>query len=289
MGTTMSDSEVLDTTEKIRKRLEIEYHICDRTLTDSVLNCLGYKTSYNRTEGRKPSICPQWKHFHPIIDLRESLRYRLGSLIWHCRQFSKYQQEYAERISKLKLNGKDYHNETRDAYYIASYILDDVVFCSVSSFDYFAQLIYKINHPEKRGKKFWSNLVAHCDFEDPELSNLIKKTNDELVRSLSRLRGRSIHTQADIGALKQTESFDLRGITHTFEYLMPQEALRRLPFFDETKEFPIEPGAYLIALHTIIGIRKILIQLGRYEYACVFVSMKIVVQKLVLNNYNFEC
>ena len=93
----MAESEALDSMEKIRQRLENEYLLCDKNLTDSVFSCLGYKTSSVRPEGRRPSICPQWEHFHPIIELRESFRYRLGSLIWHCRQFSQHQHENARR------------------------------------------------------------------------------------------------------------------------------------------------------------------------------------------------
>lgn len=266
----MDESDVLDSTEKINKRLENEYLLCDKNLTDSIFSCIGYKTSQVRPEGRKPSVCPQWEDFHPIIELRESLKYRLGSLIWHCRQLPSHQHEYAEKISRLKIEGNDSHNEARDACYIASYMLDDVVFCAASVFDYLAQLIFKINRPKMRGKKLWGNLVLHRDFEDPELSGIIKKAHSELVHGLSRLRGRSIHIKADIGFLNETETYDLAGITHSFDYAMPKEALNRLPFFDETRDYPIEPGAYLIALHTIMRVREILIQLEKFEYACVY-------------------
>lgn len=270
----MTDSADLNTTENISKRLEIEYHNCSREIHDSVINCLAYKTTEHRPENRKPSICPQWEHFHSVIELKESLNYRVGSLIWHCRQFPRHQKEFAETISELKIKRKDHHSETRDAYYTASYILDDIVFCSVSVFDYLAQLIYKINHPEKKGKKYWNELAKHRDYEDPKLAELIKKTHYDYVHSLSRLRGRSIHTQADIGGLQVDETYNSKGITHTFDFLMPEEALRFLPFFSEDKRFSIEPGAYLIALHTLVSVRDILVQLGCYKYTCVYDPLK---------------
>ena len=116
----MSDEGVLDSTEKIRDRLEHEYHIVGRFLMDKILKCLGYKTTSHRPENRNPSVCPQWEHFHAVIDLRESLGYRLGSLIWHCRQFPQLQKEHVEKISELRIRGKDHHNEMRDAYFITA-------------------------------------------------------------------------------------------------------------------------------------------------------------------------
>ncbi len=265
----MAEAEILDSTEKIRNRLESEYQLIGEILMKETMKCLGYKTSQGRPENRNPSVCPQWEHFHPIIESRESLIYRISSLIWHCRQFNEYQQNCARKISELKINGKDHHNEMRDAYYTVSYLFDDVVFGAASVFDYLAQLIFRLNFPTKRGQKFWNDLVKERNHEDPELGVIVSKTNKDFANKLARLRGRSIHTQADIAGLELSEQFNGTGVLHTFNFTMPKEALKITSIFDsEKKDFPIEPGAYLLALQTIVSVRDIVIQLGSYKYEC---------------------
>lgn len=233
------------------------------------MKCLGYKTSQNRSGNHIPSVCPQWEHFHSVIESRDSLGYRLGSLFWHCKQFPHYQTEHASKISELRIKGKDYHNELRDAYYTVSYLFDDIVFCSASVFDYLAQVIFRLNFPERRGRKFWNDLVKEKFHEDRTLGDLIAKIDSDYTKRLSRLRGRSIHTQADIGGLKFMEQFNRSGVSHIFNFTIPQEAAKILPILNlEREDFPIEPGAYLIALQTIASVRDVLIKLGSYEYEC---------------------
>lgn len=261
----------LDAAEKIRKQLDSEHHSFFQVLMESTLNCLAYKTNADRPEGRKPSIRVQWEHFHEVIDLRESLNYRVGSLIWHCSQFHSHQIRHAKNISELKINGKVHHNEMRDANFVLSYLFDDVVFCAVSAFDYLAHLIFKMNHPKKRGKKYWNELVKVRNFEDPLLGEMIRLINNDFVKKLSGLRGRSIHTQADVGSLEVKESYNLEGVTHSFIFLMPEEAIRLLPIFnEEDKDTSIDSGANLIALHTIANIRDVLEKIGDFEYECLY-------------------
>lgn len=191
--------------------------------------------------------------------------------MWHCWQLPKHHKEYAKKISELRVSGEEHHNEMRDAYFVASYLLDDVVFCSVSAFDYLAQLVFKLNFPERKGKKYWAELVKVDNHEDERLGEIIKATDDGFVYGLSRLRGRSIHARADVGGIELKEYFSEDGVTHTFNFTMPEEAMKLVSIFDtERNDFPIEPGSYLIALHSLVALRNILDRLGSFEYRCLY-------------------
>jgi hypothetical protein len=265
----MPEAKTLNNTESIKKRLEVEYQIFNQFLFEKLSNCLGYKTDFLRPEGRRPSICPQWEHFHSVIESRESLSYRVSSLLWHCMQFPDHHKVHVEKISKLWIEDKEHHNETRHAVNMASFLFDDVVFCAVSVFDYLAQLIFRLNFPSKTGQKFWSNLEKERNHEDKSLGELIKQIHYEFVKGLSKLRGRSIHTMADSGGIELKEYFHTDGVTHSFNFTIPKQARKQIPIFAEVgDDFPIEPGSYLIAVHTIFYVNKILDKLGSYEYKC---------------------
>jgi len=267
----MSDDGTIKSTPEARERLEIEYKIFNRFLFEKTSNCLAYKTDFLRSSDSEPSVCPQWQHFHKAINSRDSLGYRVGALIWHCRQFPDHHKFHTEKISELIVRGQEHFNESMHASNIASFLFDDVIFCAVSVFDYLSQLIFRHNYPTRKGRKLWSDLVKIKDHEDEKLGEMIQSVNGSFVKGLSRLRGRSIHEEANVGHLECNEFFDEGGITHSFNFAMPDEAMKLVSIFSAShKSFSIEPGAYLIALHTIFSVRNILDQLGSYEYECVY-------------------
>lgn len=269
----MSTPPKLDTTENIVHQFEIDYHACSEEIVDSIFNCVAHKTDFIKREGHRPSLCPQWEGGQPILDARESLLYRLGSLVWHVRMIYEQQHKFSHIISELKISGQNFEDKVNDANSVMSYLMDNVIFNSISVFDYLSFLIYQLDFPEHRGEKTWSKLLNRkqlLKLEHPELATLLETVNNDWVYKLSRLRGSIIHVNAEISNSKITTNFTPNSIEHSFEYFMPDSVIKALPIFGNCSIIGVYAGTALIALHTVNRVRLIIELIGKLEYECVY-------------------
>lgn len=233
-----------------------------------VLHCISYKSDVTRKDGRKPSLTIGWTGSNAFFDSRESLRYRANCLVWHVILLEKKKQDFMA-LSENTINDTGKNLQVRmQAMYNLAYIFDDIVFHSVSLFDYLGDLIIKCHLEKYRGDRLWSKVVKMKNqIPDSSIMKVIKEVDKNWVKSLSRYRGSIIHNKAEMGSVGITQKYSAdegSNFEHSFE--IPRRAYEVLPIFSGKENIQILDGATQIANTSLNHANKIIGELMNYEY-----------------------
>lgn len=258
-----------DSTENYVANFYASYKLSYEEINSCTRHCVAWRTA-DQSSGRPQLIGGGWPPAQDIYRARDSLNYRISSLSWHMKTLYDTQSIEAQKISESEINRVTDPNISNHALMRIGYVFDNIVFNSVSAFDYLAKYICRVHFPAVRGSQLeWRKLRlknALLKLEDKQLSGLIEQIDLEWFRPLDRLRGDIIHDGAEIGDMQFSEQYNSDRITHTFEFNMPKKATELLPIFEDNTTIAVEPGAAMIMLQTLQYTRQIIKQMSEFKY-----------------------
>lgn len=238
-------------------------------LQAAFIQCNSYMGNPNRENGESPGIALGWKGSDRFVSARDSLHYRNNALIWHYGLIKNYRKHYEQQIEQAVERGTIDDMETRrDAMSKLGYILDDIVFNSVSVFDYTAEYVFAAHIPKHRGDKRWYKLVQNAGrIADSELGDVIVKENESFVKLLERYRGHVIHNKPEVGGISYTYTIDKAGKKFEHDILAPTKLTQLVPIFGENCEgLQVDQAARVITKKVLATELAIVNLLRCYKY-----------------------
>ena len=153
---------------------------------EAFAQCASYQGNPDRNLGKKPAIPISWKGIGRFVDARDGLVYRNEALIWHVRLLLEQKEHLEKEIERaFPDDTKAFQVEVTSRQKLG-FILDDIIFNSMSAFDYLSEFVFAAHMPKKRGKILWSSLIKNCHrIKDKELVSvftLIRPPDFGLIR-----------------------------------------------------------------------------------------------------------
>jgi len=164
--------------------------------------------------------------------LRDNLAFRLNSLFFHLDLTLQAHFAHAEQVMA---KGPNQPNLMNQAQHELQFLFDDIVFNSVSAFDYLARFISVTYLGEHCSLKWPSLLRASSDKKNKmfnfQMAALVRSTNQIWVDKLYEYRSEVIHTNHD-----QTESSIKTRVTP--DSISSNLFVKTPPNFSKTVPFP---------------------------------------------------
>ena len=235
---------------------------------EAFAQCASYQGNPDRNLGKKPAIPISWKGIGRFVDARDGLVYRNEALIWHVRLLLEQKEHLEKEIERaFPDDTKAFQVEVTSRQKLG-FILDDIIFNSMSAFDYLSEFVFAAHMPKKRGKMLWSSLIKNCHrIKDKELVKALEDSEFMLVKPLNRYRGHVIHNGPELGDVKLSGQFysDDFGAVHNM--LAPEKLISNLPIFKNyDKGLKIEACVAMFVEQCLRHQIRILIFLSRFEY-----------------------
>jgi len=237
-----------------------------RQLQATFIHCLSYMGNPTRVEGNTPGIAIGWKGADRLTAARDGLQYRNHALLWHLSLLDSYKKHFECAIEKVIFDSEKEFYARRDAQQKLGFILDDVVFNSMSVFDYTAEFVFATHFPDYKGDKRWHKLTQKiAKIDDEILSKLIQSANLKFVKHLERYRGHVIHNKPEVGDIVYTHAVVTGEVKH--DIALPRKLIDLLPIFSADGEnIQIDAGAEKIIVRTMEIELSIVYQLSLYKY-----------------------
>lgn len=133
-----------------------------------------------------------------VIGIRSSLLFRLGSLIFHYEYLVNHKEQYLKEITQKPLNEKT-HQIAQSVTNTQSIIFDDLIFNSVSVFDYLGYFMSVLTYGIHK-KWTWNKLYKAAKNNDRKIgSSIFKeklvKVHSDFIDNLYEFRSELIHYQ----------------------------------------------------------------------------------------------
>lgn len=191
-----------------------------------------------------------------VFDLRDSIRHRAHSLLWHLRWLHQRRAAVRMRSKETFIAELDSGGDPGPALqYIRMqyYLLDDVIFNMLSLFDYIGNLVgtLRLNAP----RLYWAQVAKRCRKNpnplNPTLVTLIVTANDRWVDGIQRFRGKLIHHEATLG--QGASSLDLNTLSANWHAWLPGELKAHLPspLSSSTEPVDVVEGATALVERTL--------------------------------------
>lgn len=135
-----------------------------------------------------------------VLGLRSSLLFRLGSLIFHYEYLVNHKKQYLSAINEKPGLSNETHHIAHSATNTQTIIFDDLIFNSVSVFDYLGYFISVLTYGIHK-KWTWNKLYKATKNDESKISNSIfkeklVKVHSEFIDNLYEFRSELIHYQA---------------------------------------------------------------------------------------------
>jgi hypothetical protein len=190
--------------------------------------------------------------YRTVLRLRDSIQHRATSVMWHVAVLYDGREGVRRRFEQDNVASF----EATDAdpmpliHYMRrqSFLFDDLLFNTVSLFDYIGHLIGVTRFAGK--KHVWSQVAAQCrktPCRVPErLASVVVEANERWIRALDQFRDDLIHYEDP--ARSGQESFDFETTTMTWTVWMPDDLRVRLAALGMTAErIEVEDAGLTIA------------------------------------------
>jgi hypothetical protein len=185
-----------------------------------------------------------------VFTLRDSLLFRAGSLVWHLEGMREYRTRVEQRFKAdlvAALEAVTEPLEIRRYQRRQFFLFDDVVFNTLSFYDYLGNLISVSRLGGRKG--LWETVVKQCrctpSRADPALAHLVVRTNDAWVGVLDQFRDDVIHYEARLGEGEATFDEDTR--VAEWRVWVPEPLKAKLALFSRVEEkIEVVDGAALI-------------------------------------------
>lgn len=155
---------------------------------------------------------------HLLYEIRDSILYRFGSIWFHMELLIKMEQGIEKYVSsklpELDVHDKGLHTYSRQQLHL----FEDIIFHTISMFDYFANLIGFIYLGNNKGKIKWNGIANAANdknniFKDTKSAGLIRAYNKTLVDLLYSYRSTLIHHVSETA----NATYTIRGTQKTLE------------------------------------------------------------------------
>jgi hypothetical protein len=171
-------------------------------------------------EGPKILLTEGLIHDTALLQLRDSVIYRANSLRFHINLLEAIIKGHSDDLKKDNFGGKSRGITVHDVSEQSMYLFDDLVFNSISLYDYFSGFIGYILDGEHGKKADWDKIVKICyDVQNVHKTNFAKKVHhlrtfkDKVievdknrVKKLMSYRGILYHNKNDIAHSTGTQN-----------------------------------------------------------------------------------
>jgi len=155
---------------------------------------------------------------YPLYEIRDSILYRFGSLWFHMDLLLMMEQGIENYVTS-KFPKLDVHDKGLLAYSRQQlHLFEDIIFHTISIFDYMANLIGFLYLGNNKGKIKWNGISNAANdkngiFKDTKAAELIRIYNKALVDLLYSYRSTLIHHTSETA----NATYTLRGTQTTIE------------------------------------------------------------------------
>ena len=155
---------------------------------------------------------------HPLYEIRDSILFRFGSMWFHMDLLLKMEQGLENYVTskfpKLDVNDKGLLTYSRQQLHL----FEDIIFHTISIFDYMANLIGFLYLGNNKGKIKWNGIANAANdkksiFKDTKTAGLIRIYNKALVDMLYSYRSTLIHHASETA----NATYTIRGTQKTVE------------------------------------------------------------------------
>lgn len=240
-------------------------------INDTAQHCVTYRSG-EQIPNQPLVFCGGWPGAKRAWETRDALYYRAASLQWHTQLIrTVIDGEIPLILSKDTPSGLD-QNTVNNSLSRIGYAFDDLIFNSMSLFDYLAKFISSVG--------FWTDKPRQCEWsgllnpknepylEHEHLVSIIKKTNDIWVKKLDGLRSQIIHNRPEVGGLTHTTERTAHGSVDKISFYVPEKAVAKFPVFQDSNEIELIDGAEAIALQSLVFTAEILKLMRNIHYEC---------------------
>lgn len=203
-------------------------------------------------------------HNDNYFRLRDSIFFRLNSVIFHLRLLRAVQNNHLERLNKAPFNSVERHRLLYAGIEEQVQLFDSIVFHCISLFDYLGNLIDYICNNKGQMKLKWNGVLRSVnDINNPlsksPISPVAKQLHAELVDRLYDHRSDIIHYSTDTGGAQSTLS--LTTAESSFTVFAPRRITERfaeLKQLAEKNKLSLSYVAFWVAEKTTDAATKII-------------------------------
>lgn len=242
----------------------------DRVAQEAFVQCSSYLGNSERIEGKQPPIPLDWKGTSRLIAARDGLNYRVEALVWHIGILQREKTILEKSIEESWFDEHRCFNIRIQAQRQLGYLLDDVVFNAMSSFDYLSEFVFAAHFPGLRGDKRWNKVIQNIQkITDKALCECLANAEAELVKALNKYRGHVIHNQPEMGDHRLKTSFGSDGVNHTHDMKLPEKFYNLIidEIEDKDRHTQVDLGIFIFVEKCIKHQLNILNSLASFEYA----------------------
>lgn len=163
--------------------------------------------------------------------LRDSILYRVRTLTYHLRLLQSIKESQLAHLQKLKFNSSERQMMLIDGGEQQFGLFDDMVFHSISLFDYVGNLADYVCGTKGQMRLKWNGLVDACRANDNALSRspisqFVLNLDEAFVDKLYEQRSQVIHYKFDLGSAQT--SFSIETGASTFTVFAPPKFVRTI-------------------------------------------------------------
>lgn len=212
-----------------------------------------------------------------LFELRDAFFYRQDSLIFHFNLLSEIQDNTKSKFN-LDLSSRGKNSLLKASAFQQEFLFDDILFNTMSLFDYFGNFIGYIFFGEKGKKYRWKRLLNHC--KKPKKENIgkerkrlinskirpqLQENHIHWVQHLNSHRSEIIHYKVDEINGELTYSIPIQGKSlpkkdSQIKVFVPEDFAQKFNLGDSEGLTLIQATAWLMSKSskTIVGMLKAL-------------------------------
>lgn len=196
--------------------------------------------------------------------LRDTIFFRLNSVIFHLRLLHAVQRNHIDRLNKSPYDSMERHRLLYAGLEEQVQLFDSIVFHSISLFDYLGNLIDYICNNKGQMKLKWNGVIRSInDSTNPlslsPISSVVKQLHSDFVDRLYEHRSDLIHYSIDSGGAETT--LNLMSAESTFTVFAPRRItgrFRELKELAEKHRLTLNYLAFWVADKTADGATKLI-------------------------------
>lgn len=241
----------------------------DRVAQEAFVQCASYLGNSERVKGKQPPLPLDWKGTSRLVEARDGLNYRVQALIWHIGILQREKAILEKGIEESWFDEHRCFDIRISAQRQLGYILDDVVFNAMSSFDYLSEFVFAAHVPDMRGDKRWNKVIQNIPkITDKALCKCLADAEAGLVKSLNKYRGHVIHNKPEMGDHRLQTSFGKDGVHHKHDMRLPEKFCSLIgdEIEDKERHVQVDIGAFIFVEKSINYQLIILNSLASFEY-----------------------
>lgn len=206
---------------------------------------------------------------NPLIRRRDSVTYRARALGFHL-DLLKAQFDGFSRQANAKIGDeRERINLLHDCRHFLTFLLDDVLFNSISLLDYTGNLAGCILLGPDHQRLKWNGIVRAANdsgnrVHSSAVGRVIASLNSEWADRLNEVRSKVIHFGVELGDGKQVLSLQSERFVSTLAFSLPTSVVSRLRFLQTLRkegQVDLIEGAEAIGLRTMSAASQVILAL----------------------------